>query len=165
MVLPEDLTNAFQIGNAELYRGGRLIEQAVLADFMAEGHFITHIKRMRQVYRERRDVLCAEMERSPGGAVNSSGGHAGLQLLYHFSRPMDDTMVASIALTRGLIVRPLSMYYQEKANVRQCMNLGYGGVPVERIESAMPILAQVIEEQFRASRGRWLASSGRVATS
>lgn len=164
MVLPEDLTNAFQIGNAELYRGGRLIEQAALADFMAEGHFTTHIKRMRQVYRERRDVLCAEMERWLGGAVSPSGGHAGLQLLYHFNRPIDDTMVASLALTRGLVVRPLSMYYQEKANVRQGMNLGYGGVPVERIESAMPILAQVIEEQFRAARGRGRASSGSVAT-
>jgi GntR family transcriptional regulator / MocR family aminotransferase len=165
MVLPEDLTNVFQIGNAELYRGGRLIEQAVLADFMAEGYFTTHIKRMRQVYRGRCDVLCAEMERRHGGAVSPSGGHAGLQLLYHFNCPIDDTMVASLALTRGLVVRPLSMYYQEKANVRQGMNLGYGGVPVERIESAMPILAQAIEEQFRASRGRGLASSGRVATS
>nr|WP_223871814.1 PLP-dependent aminotransferase family protein [Candidatus Dactylopiibacterium carminicum] len=154
MVLPEDLINAFQIGNSELYRGGRLIEQAALAEFIAEGHFSAHIKRMRQVYRERRDVLIEEMTRHLGDAVSVSGGHAGLQLLYHFNRPIDDTMVASGALTRGLVVRPLSMYYQDASTRRNGMNLGYGGVPVERIRAAVPLLAQVIEELSRTAAAR-----------
>ena len=154
MVLPDDLINAFQIGNSELYRGGRLIEQAALAEFIAEGHFSAHIKRMRQVYRERRDVLTEEMARHLGDTVSVSGGHAGLQLLYHFNRPVDDTMVASGALARGLVVRPLSMYYQHSAACLNGMNLGYGGVPVERIRAAVPVLAQVIDAQIRAAEGR-----------
>lgn len=152
MVLPEDLASAFQIGNSELYRGGRLIEQAALAEFIAEGHFTAHIKRMRQVYRERRDALRQAMQTHLGGAVSASGGHAGLQLLYHFNEPVDDAMVATHALTKGLVVRPLSMYYQGREARRNGMNLGYGGVPVERIDSAVPLLAQVVEERIRATR-------------
>lgn len=154
MVLPEDLVDAFQIGNAELYRGGRLIEQAALAEFIAEGHYSAHIRRMRQVYRERREVLAGEMERWFGGAVGLSGGHAGLQLLYHFNGAVDDTLLATGALARGLVVRPLSMYYQEQAARRHGMNLGYGGVPVERIRAAVPLLAQVFDELQRAGRSR-----------
>lgn len=153
MVLPEDLANAFQIGNSELYRGGRLIEQAALAEFIAEGHFSAHIRRMRQVYRERRDVLQGAMARHLGDAVSPSGGHAGLQLLYHFKEPVDDAMVATHALAQGLVVRPLSMYYQGREARRNGMNLGYGGVPVERIETAVPLLARVVEERLRAARG------------
>lgn len=152
LVLPEDLVEAFQIGNSELYRGGRLIEQAVLAEFIAEGHFTAYIKKMRSVYRERRDVMRAEMESRLGDAISLSGGHAGLQLLYRFTEEVDDAMVASDALSKGLIVRPLSMYYQDKDLVRNGMNLGYGGVPVERIRSAVPVLAQVVEERIQATR-------------
>nr|WP_254048158.1 PLP-dependent aminotransferase family protein [Uliginosibacterium sp. TH139] len=152
MVLPEDLAGSFQIGNAELYRGGRLIEQAALAEFIADGHFSAHIRRMRQIYRERRDVLVEEMDRWLGGAVEMSGGHAGLQLLYHFRVPLDDTVVASGAMARGLVVRPLSMYYQNASTLRHGMNLGYGGVPVERIRSAVPLLVQAVDEARRRTR-------------
>lgn len=152
LVLPEDLIDAFQIGNSELYRGGRLTEQAALAEFIAEGHFTAYIKKMRAVYRERRDTLQEAMRTHLGDAVKLSGGHAGLQLLYYFNEPVDDAMVASDALAKGLIVRPLSMYYQENQDVRNGMNLGYGGVPVERIRSAVPILARIIEERIAASK-------------
>lgn len=150
MVLPEDLIDAFQIGNSELYRGGRLVEQAAMAEFISEGHFSAHIKRMRSVYRERRDTLREVMESRLAGAITPSGGHAGLQLLYHFTEPIDDAMVASRALSKGLVIRPLSMYYQDKAQMRNGMNLGYGGVSTERIRAAGPVLAQVIEERLQA---------------
>ncbi|MBS1208406.1 MAG: GntR family transcriptional regulator [Proteobacteria bacterium] len=148
MVLPEDLVEAFQVGNSELYRGGRLIEQAALAEFIADGHFTAHIKRMRSVYKERRDCLCEALDKRLAGAIELSGGHAGLQLLYYFTEPIDDAMVASDAMSKGLIVRPLSMYYQDQGQVRSGMNLGYGGVSVERIRTAAPMLADVIEARL-----------------
>lgn len=47
LVLPEDLVDPFVIGNSELFRGGRMSEQAALAEFIDDGHFSAHIKRMR----------------------------------------------------------------------------------------------------------------------
>lgn len=149
LVVPEDLVDAFVIGNSELYRGGRLAEQAALAEFIDEGHFAAHIKRMRVIYAERRDTLQAAMQSRLGGAVTTSGGHAGLQLLYRFNQSVDDTMVASEALAEGVICRPLSMYYLDQSKRQPGMNLGFAAVPVERIAPATDILARVIERRLK----------------
>lgn len=149
LVVPEDLVDAFVIGNSELYRGGRLAEQAALAEFIDEGHFAAHIKRMRVIYAERRDTLQSAMQSRLGGAVTPSGGHAGLQLLYRFNQAVDDTMVASEALAEGVICRPLSMYYLDQSKRQPGMNLGFAAVPVERIAPATDILARVIERRLK----------------
>ncbi len=153
LVVPGDLVDAFVIGNSELYRGGRLAEQAALAEFIDEGYFTGHIKRMRSIYAERRDTLQDAMRRRLGGAVTPSGGHAGLQLLYRFNQSVDDTMVASEALAEGVICRPLSMYYLDQAKCQPGMNLGFAAVPVERIGPATDILAGVIERRLKRSCG------------
>ena len=148
MVLPEDLVDAFVIGNSELYRGGRMTEQAALAEFIDDGHFTAHIKRMRVIYQERRDILRHEMESRLGNAVSVSGGHAGLQLLYRFNTPADDAQIAAQALAEGVICRPLSMYYANKRNCGQGLNLGFAAVPEKIIAPAVAKLVRVIERHL-----------------
>jgi len=144
MVLPEDLVDAFVIGNSELYRGGRMTEQAALAEFIDEGHFTAHIKRMRGIYQERRDILLGEMQSHLGDAVSVSGGHAGLQLLYRFNSLVDDAQIAAQALAEGVVSRPLSMYYANKRNALPGLNLGFAAVPEKAIGPAAATLARVI---------------------
>jgi GntR family transcriptional regulator / MocR family aminotransferase len=153
IVIPEDLVDAFYIGNAELYRGGRMAEQAALAEFIAEGHYSAHLKRSRAVYQERRDTLLREIDARLGGLVTVSGGHAGLHLLYTFQQPVDDVLLAAQALAAGVIVRPLSLYYlDQKAARPPGMNLGYAAVPVERIGPACAKLAGVVERLLAEER-------------
>lgn len=154
LVVPEDLVDAFYIGNAELYRGGRLAEQAALAEFIAEGHFSAHLKRTRSIYQERRDALRAAIEPRLGEAVSVSGGHAGLQLLYTFNAPVDDARIAGDALAEGVIVRPLATYYENQQMRRPGMNLGYAGVSVERIGTAAGIVTRVVERHLEAASKR-----------
>lgn len=147
LVIPEDLVDAFYIGNAELFRGGRMAEQAALAEFIAEGHFTAHLKRTRSVYQERRDALHRELESRLGNLVTVTGGHAGLHLLYTFNQPLDDALLTSRALAEGVIIRPLSLYYLDQTAPRPPgMNLGYAAVPVERIGPACAKLAGVVEK-------------------
>ena len=148
LVLPEDLVDAFVIGNSELYRGGRMTEQAALAEFIDEGHFTAHIKRMRRIYIERRDVLRDAMASRLGDAVSVSGGHAGLQLLYRFNTRVDDALIAAQTLAKGVICRPLSMYYTDQAMAQPGLNLGFAAVPVKNIGPAVDILARVIEKHL-----------------
>jgi GntR family transcriptional regulator/MocR family aminotransferase len=153
IVIPEDLVDAFYIGNAELFRGGRMAEQAALAEFIAEGHYSAHLKRSRAVYQERRDTLLREIETRLGGLVTVSGGHAGLHLLYTFKQPIDDVQLAAQALAEGVIIRPLSLYYLDpKAARLPGMNLGYAAVPVERIGPASAKLAVVVERLLAEDR-------------
>ena len=148
MVLPEDLVDAFVIGNSELYRGGRMTEQAALAEFIDDGHFTAHIKRMRGIYQTRRDILRNEMESRLGNAVSVSGGHAGLQLLYQFNTPVDDAQIAAQSLAEGVVCRPLSMYYADKHNSRPGLNLGFAAVPEKAIAPAVATLVRVIERHL-----------------
>lgn len=148
MVLPEDLVDAFVIGNSELYRGGRMTEQAALAEFIDDGHFTAHIKRMRGIYLERRDILRREMESRLGEAVSVSGGHAGLQLLYRFNALVDDAQIVAQALAEGVVCRPLSMYYADKRASRPGLNLGFAAVPEKAIPPAVDKLVRVIERHL-----------------
>ncbi|WP_290868670.1 PLP-dependent aminotransferase family protein [Aquabacterium sp.] len=149
LVVPTDLVDAFTIGNAELYRGGRLAEQAALAEFIEEGHFTAHIKRMRGIYGERREVLLDAMQRHLGDTVTTTAGHAGLQLVYRFQQPVDDTMVVAQSLAEGVVCRPLSMYYLDQARRQPGLNLGFAAVPTERIGPAARTLATVIERELQ----------------
>ena len=147
-MLPDDLIDAFVIGNSELYRGGRMPEQAALAEFIDEGYFTAHIKRMRGVYQERRDALRDAMESRLGDAVSVSGGHAGLQLLYRFRQPLDDASIAAQSLARGVVCRPLSMYYADQRQSRPGLNLGFAAVPLKNIGPAAQTLVGVIEQHL-----------------
>ncbi|HJV28377.1 MAG TPA: PLP-dependent aminotransferase family protein, partial [Aromatoleum sp.] len=148
LVVPPQLVDSFVAGNCEMYREGRLPDQAALAEFIAEGHFSAHIKRMRSIYRERRDTLQESLEGRLGGAITRSGGHAGIHLLYHFNGAVDDARVAEKTLSRGVVVRPLSVYYIRPEQARPGLNLGYASVPVERILPAVDVLARVVEESM-----------------
>jgi GntR family transcriptional regulator/MocR family aminotransferase len=149
VVVPEDLVDAFVIGNAELYRGGRLAEQAALAEFIEEGHFSAHIKRMRGVYSERREVLLREMSSLLGDLVTPSEGRAGLQVVYRFNQPVDDTMVVAQSLAAGVVCRPLSMYYLDQRRCQPGLNLGFAAVSADRIRPAARTLARIIEKEHR----------------
>lgn len=107
LVVPEDLVEAFTIGNAELYREGRMLEQAALAEFIEAGHFTAHIRRMRSIYQERRDYLKAFFDSRLGGIVETPERMTGLHLPVRFVQPMDDADLAARAMSAGVVFRPL----------------------------------------------------------
>lgn len=152
LVVPPAMVEPLAIGNAELYREGRLVEQAALAEFIAEGYFASHIRRMRVVYAERQAVLRSSLARTLGGAVTACGGQAGIHLLYRFHQPVDDTGIARDALAAGVIVRPLSLYCHDARHQRPGVMLGYAGVATEAIEPAAERLALAIEPHLAAPR-------------
>lgn len=150
LVLPEDLVDPFVIGNSELFRGGRMTEQAALAEFIDDGHFTGHIKRMRGIYRERRDALRDVLESGLGDVARISGGTAGLQLLYRFNVPIDDGQVVAEAFAEGVFCRPLSMYYARRIDNDAGLNLGFASVPVDRVRTAAETLVRVIEKHLQS---------------
>jgi Transcriptional regulators containing a DNA-binding HTH domain and an aminotransferase domain (MocR family) and their eukaryotic orthologs len=149
LVVPEELAEAFAIGNAELYREGRMIEQAALAEFIDEGHLGAHLKRVRSIYQERRNVLRRAIESRLGNLVSTSGGLAGLHLPYFFSQPLDDVALSNEMLAAGIVVRPLSMYYADTANCRSGMVLGFAAIDAQTSETAAAQLCRVVERRCR----------------
>ncbi len=154
LVVPEDLVEAFTTGNAELYREGRMLEQAALAEFIDGGHFTAHIRRMRGIYEERRDRLVEVLRTHLDGVATPFGGSAGLHLPVRFEQPLDDVLLAAQALREGVVFRPLSMYSVAAENRLCGMNLGFAAVPVEQIEAPALKLVRLIEAESQRLRLR-----------
>ncbi|MEM5447218.1 PLP-dependent aminotransferase family protein [Paraburkholderia guartelaensis] len=150
LVAPEALAESFATASAELYREGQLLQQAVLAEFIAEGHFTSHIRKMRALYGQRRQVLLDAVARRYGDALPAMGGDAGLHVVMQLPDGSDDRAVAEAALARNIVVRPLSGYYSSRERANPGLLIGYACVPDEEIAPAFDTLAEAIDTTLPA---------------
>jgi GntR family transcriptional regulator/MocR family aminotransferase len=145
LVAPPQLAGTFSKGSAELYREGQLQQQAVLADFITDGHLSAHIRRMRGLYSRRRQCLLEAVQAAFGEKFEVVGNNAGLHLVVRLPDEVDDVAVAEAALQQGVLVRPLSRYYHQFATGQRGLLLGYACVTEAEITPAFAILAGVLK--------------------
>ncbi|CAB3755211.1 PLP-dependent aminotransferase family protein [Paraburkholderia humisilvae] len=146
MIAPEDLVETFRTGIAELYREGQLIQQAVLTEFIMDGYLTSHVRRMRALYGERRQILIDAITARFGDMLPVMGDEAGLHFVLGLPADANDRAVTAAAHDAGVIVRPLAGYYSGEIPARRGMLLGYACVPNEKIGPAFDTLARVIED-------------------
>ena len=150
LVLPPSLGKPFMTGMEELHRSGQAPLQATMAEFMLQGHFNSHIRRMRLLYAARRELLqqAISTQFSPDVAY-AVDSDAGLHLTLHLLPHGDDNEIAKVAQQRGIAVRPLSNYYHDVASAKAGLVLGYACVEESAIAPAFAILADVIRAHIR----------------
>jgi len=148
MVVPEHLVDTFRTGLSELYREGQLMQQAVLAEFIMDGHLTSHVRRMRTLYGERRQLLIDAIHARFGDALPVMGDEAGLHLVLGLPDACDDRAVTQSAFDAGVIVRPLTSYYSRLDTARRGLLLGYACVAHEGIGPAFDTLAATIEQHL-----------------
>jgi GntR family transcriptional regulator/MocR family aminotransferase len=85
-----------------------VLEQMALADFITEGHFVRHIRRMRTIYAARRDTLMAAIKSELGGWLEVPPPEAGMHLTGWLPPGIDDILVARQAAGQGIDVVPVS---------------------------------------------------------
>lgn len=117
--------------------------QAVAADFIAEGHFGRHLRRMRQLYRERRAALTSALTTAFGPDVELIGAPAGLHLVLALPVDANDVAMAARAGEAGLWVAPLSRCFVG-APTRRGLILGFGGTAPAALREAVKRLARVV---------------------
>jgi GntR family transcriptional regulator/MocR family aminotransferase len=154
MVAPEHLVETFRTGVAELYREGQLMHQAVLADFIMDGYLTSHVRRMRALYGERRQILIDAITARFGDALPVMGDEAGLHLVLGLPDATNDRALTAAALDAGVITRPLSAYYSHDDVARRGLLLGYACVANDRIGPTFETLARVIERHVAAGAMR-----------
>ena len=143
MVIPPQLVAAFKNGLYELQRPGQVMIQAALADFIEEGHFASHIRRLRQIYAERRRLLQSALAPIASVGARLSMVDSGLHLVVEFDANIDDIKVAEMAAQQGLRVYPLSNYCIGE-NTEKGLIIGYAYAATESIMQYGSILADVI---------------------
>lgn len=135
IVIPTDLIERFLAVRFAVDIAPANFHQAVLADFIREGHFSRHIRRMRAIYAERRSVLIKSLRAELGDMAEIQGAEAGMHLSAVF-RGISDREVAERALTQKLWLVPLSRLYLARPKC-QGFILGFGSTPVDEIPHAV----------------------------
>ena len=150
IVIPADLVGAFIEVRRAMDVFSPTFPQAVLADFIREGHFARHIRRVRLLCRERRVALVEGLGRELP-ALEVLGDRAGMFLSAALPRGFHDREISTRAAGEELWAAPLSDCYLGKAR-RQGLILGYGGVSVPKIRAGVGRLRRVIDSFARTAR-------------
>jgi GntR family transcriptional regulator/MocR family aminotransferase len=140
MVVPPDLVEPFVVARALTDRHPPLLEQAILADFIAEGHFARHVRRMRTIYAARQRALVDASREHLAGLLDVQPGEAGLHLVGWLPPGTNDRAASASALSQGVEAPPLSAY-RIVLEGRPGLALGYAAVDETEIQAGTRRLA------------------------
>jgi GntR family transcriptional regulator / MocR family aminotransferase len=136
VVIPPDLVERFAAMRQSMDLCPSHISQAVMHEFIREGHFARHIRRMRPTYAERREVLVTELARAFSEGAEIIGDEAGLHLALLLSKLRNDQQLAARAARESLWLSPLSASYVGKSP-RHGFVLGFGNTRLKQIPAAI----------------------------
>ncbi|AXA27457.1 PLP-dependent aminotransferase family protein [Pseudomonas putida] len=141
LVLPPRLVQAFSQARALAVRHSEVGTQCVMAQFMAQGHFQRHIRRMRRAALARRNVLKAGWPLDVPGLGAMPEVAAGLHVKVDVDNFAREQALVARAEAVGVEVHPLSAYWLEDSEVpvdkRAGLVLGFAAVPEEEIAGAL----------------------------
>jgi GntR family transcriptional regulator/MocR family aminotransferase len=143
LVVPRDLVPAFAACRDALDTCTSTLPQLAMNDFIREGHFARHIRRMRMLYAERRAALVASIRAHLPDALEVIGAEAGMQLVALLPPGVDDVALSRRAAQVGVSARPLSPCYAEPP-ARGGLIMGYGGADARALDEAVRRLARCL---------------------
>lgn len=145
VVLPSALLPAFAAARALADRHAPGEAQAVLARFIAEGHLLRHLNRMRELYPQRQRQLIEALRNASGGRVRLAPATQGMHLMLEAPPGTDDAALSHRALRAGVVLAPLSRYAIDSP--RRGWLFGYAGFDDDALAQAAqrvgPLLARV----------------------
>jgi GntR family transcriptional regulator/MocR family aminotransferase len=144
LVVPPDLMERVTAVKSVTTRHAPVLEQAIVCDFISEGHFGRHIRRMREVYAERLGVLLDAARKDLDGLLEISDIEAGLQTVGWLNDGIDDRVAAKACAERGIEVFALSRYWRGRP-VRPGLHMGFATFDGQEIRRGVRELAGVLE--------------------
>jgi GntR family transcriptional regulator / MocR family aminotransferase len=129
---------AFDVFPSSLY-------QLALADFIGEGHFARHLRRMRVLYEGRRNALLEGLETHCRDYLTVHNADAGLHLVTRLPRGTDDRAVLRAMAEQKLTAMTLSGCYITRPS-QPGLLLGFGGFDERRISQATRVLGEVLRK-------------------
>ena len=143
LIVPPAVVDTFVAAHAATDRHSPTVDQAALADFLAEGHFARHVRRMRALYAERQAALVQAAHDELAEYLDVRPSAAGMHLLGWLHADVDDRAVSQMAQDSGIIVPPLSRYALTPPP-RGALLLGYAAFTPRTIRVAARRLRSVL---------------------
>jgi GntR family transcriptional regulator/MocR family aminotransferase len=145
-VLPEDLVAPFTAARQLTDRQSSGLIQAIMTEFMLEGHFARHLKRMRTLYAERQAYLTGLLTRRFGSLVETTPNESGMYLVAWLPPGWNDRPLAARLDVAGVTAAPLSALTLATKR-RPALVLGYTGHSEAAMARAVERMAEVLQPQ------------------
>ncbi|MGB9234209.1 MAG: PLP-dependent aminotransferase family protein [Terriglobales bacterium] len=155
LVVPEEMVDIFAAAQSVSTHHPPLLGQAVLCDFIRDGHFARHIRRMREVYAERLGVLLHAANKELRGLIEISNVEAGLQTIGCLHKGFSADKLVEGAAKREVELKSLSRYYSGKKQMNGIV-LGFAAVEPRELRRGVEELATLLQAKRSA---HWRFSS------
>jgi GntR family transcriptional regulator/MocR family aminotransferase len=126
--------------------GTTTLEQLALARFIDAGGLTRHLRRVRPIYRRRRDTALEGLSRSLPGAV-PTGVAAGLHLFVQLPNWCDEADLIQTARRRGLLIEGASWHWFDPKSAPPALVLGYGAIDERAIRNALAVLGSIYNDK------------------
>jgi GntR family transcriptional regulator/MocR family aminotransferase len=143
IVVPERLVEAFRIALSFIDRHAPTLDQAVLTQFINEGHFGRHVRKMRQVYSDRSQLLAEEATRRLSGLLDVEHAQSGMSTVAWIKTPVTEMVLARRAEQVGLEVFPISSCVS-KYEQKPALMLGFAGCNASEIKRGVSVLEAIL---------------------
>lgn len=145
LVVPAGLVDKFAAARFVMDRHSSVIDQAILCDFITEGHFGRHIRRMRELYASRLALLRESVQRKLAGLLHIPETEAGVQTVGWLAEGLCAERVAKAVAAHNVEVIPINRFAIRVATPEGLL-LGFGAVDAHEILRGVDHLAAVLEK-------------------
>jgi GntR family transcriptional regulator / MocR family aminotransferase len=128
------------------------LTQGVLASLITGGHLARHVRKMQQIYGQRRQVLIDTIQRDLSRWLEPIPSAAGLHVAAALKIPLSDEAIEAAALQQGIGVRALSAFSARRAS-RTGLAFGFGAIKEPGITEGLAVLRRVLSSASAATRG------------
>lgn len=147
-VVPEHLVEIFERAQRHT---GQLVSttlQNALSEFMDEGAYAAHIRRMTRIYSARRDRMVAALDAETRGALVTERPAGGMQLLARCRHAQDDRILCARLAESGVTARPFSAHFMGKAP-HQGLFLGFAAWTEAEIDAGARLIGKIVARNHR----------------
>lgn len=148
VVVPSWLVPKFLAARFTTDRHSAILDQAILFDFIAGGHFARHIRRMRDLYASRLSVLRDCIRTKVGEAVHLPDIEVGVHTPAWLSAPLMAADISKVAAEKDIEALPLSIF-ASRVNSLNGLLLGFGAVDERELRRGVDVLAGIIDKRVR----------------
>ncbi len=135
MVVPESLIEPIRAARAHIDRGLNLVTQVALTNFIEQGHFVRHIRRMRGLYAQRQAYLVEQLK-ALKDKLSVEPQEAGLHLIAYLNKNQNDKTISRQLREKGVLAPALSAYALEPLE-RQGLLLGFTAPEAQMREAVL----------------------------
>ena len=148
LLAPAPLVEVFEKVVSSYLHGVASNPQVVLADFIEQGHFATHVRRMRKIYAERHQELLDAARQRLAGLLDVVPTSSGLHTLGHLPPGLCEAAVSDAAAAREITAAPIGAFSLTPLD-QQGLVLGFSGTPPRDIRAGVDVLGEVMESLCR----------------